>query len=103
MKHPFVTFNSIFLAVASTKLIDLFSGLQDVLFAGVKRMRLAGNFELQQRIFVTVFPFNSFPCRYGGAGQNCEIRRDILKYDVSIFGVNILFHDVAWGVNGNSN
>lgn len=85
-------------AVALTELVDLFCGLQDVLLAGVKWMRLAGNFEFQQWIFVTVFPFDGFARGYGRTCQYCEFRRDILKYDVSILGVNILFHSVVWGV-----
>ena len=61
------------LAVALTELVDLLGGLQDVLLAGVKRMRLAGDFQLQQRILVTVFPLDGFSGGHGRLGQNGEI------------------------------
>ena len=80
------------LAVALAKLVDLLGGLQDVLLAGVERVRLAGNFKLQQRVLVSVFPLDGFPGGHGGAGQDRKIRRNVLEDDVSVFWMNVLFH-----------
>jgi len=88
------TVKSLF-TVTLAKFVDLLRSLQNMLLAGVKRMRLAGNFQFQQWVFVTIFPFDCFSCGYGGAGQDREFRRNILEYNISIFGVNVLFHDLA--------
>ena len=80
------------LAVALTELVDLLGGLQDVLLAGVKRVRLAGNLELQQRVLVAVFPLDSVAGRYRGLGQDGEIGRNILEHHVPVFWMNVLFH-----------
>ena len=82
-------------AVALTELVDLFGGLQDVLLTGVKRMRLARNFKLQQRVFVSVFPLDGFARGYRRFGQNGEIGGNVLEDDVSIFGMYVWFHGVA--------
>ena len=83
------------LAVTLTELVHLLGGLQDVLLAGVKRVRLAGNFQFQQRVFVAVFPLDGFTGRDRGLRQNGEFRGNILEDDVSVFGVYVLFHDGA--------
>lgn len=90
--HPFRKRFSHLLAVALTELVDLFRGLQNVLLARVKRVRLARNFKFQQWILVTVFPLDGFPGRDGRPGQDRKLRRNVLEHDVSIFGVNVLFH-----------
>jgi len=90
--HPFRNQYSRLLAVALTELVDLFRGLQNVLLARVKRMRLARNFKLQQWILFTVFPLDCFPGRNGRLGQDRKIRRNVLEHDLSIFGMNFLFH-----------
>lgn len=90
--HPFRKRISRLLAVALAELVDLFRGLQNVLLARVKRMRLARNFKFQQWILITVFPLYGFPGGNSGPGQDRKIRRNVLEHDVSIFGVDILFH-----------
>ena len=80
------------LAVTLAELVDLPRGLQDMLFAGVKRMRIARDLEFDERVLVTVFPLDGVTRGHGGARQDREIRRDILEHDFSVLGVYILFH-----------
>ena len=82
-------------AVALTELVDLLGGLQDVLLAGVERVRLARDFELQQRAFLAVFPLDGVASRYRRPGQDGEIGGNVLENDVSVFGMNVLFHGTA--------
>ncbi len=61
------------LAVTLTKLVDLLGSLQNVLLAGVERMRLARDFQLQQRVLVSVFPLDGFSGGYGGLRQDGKL------------------------------
>jgi len=47
-------------AVTFFETINTATGIQHLVLAGVKRMRSAGNFNLHQWVFVTVFPLDGF-------------------------------------------
>src|SRR5699024_7972283 len=83
---------SLFHAVALAEFLDLAGGVQNVLLAGVERVGRAADFQLDQRVFVTVFPFDGLIGLDGGARQKSEVATHVLENDRAIFGVNVLFH-----------
>ena len=70
---PFLGYRDKLFAVTLTELVDLFCSLQDVLLAGVERVRLTRDLEFEQGIFVTVFPGDGFPGGHGGLCQDRKI------------------------------
>src|SRR6187402_1853010 len=53
------------LAVALTELVDAAADVQRLLLAGVERVRVARDIELDHRVFVTVFPLDRFLAGHG--------------------------------------
>src|SRR5690606_24843939 len=53
------------LRVATLELVDATAGIHDLVLAGVERMRGRGHFDLDQRIFLAVFPLDRL---LGGGG-----------------------------------
>ena len=92
---PFSRYCGNLLTVTLTELVDLFCGLQDVLFTGVEGVRLTRNLEFEQWVLITVFPGDGLSGRHGGFCQDRKIGRDILEHNVSVIWVNVLFHDAT--------
>ena len=68
------------------------AGIHDLVLASVERVRLAGGFQLDQRILLAVFPLDGFLAAHGRAGQKLEITRDVLEHHFLILRVNVCFH-----------
>ena len=81
------------LAVTLAELVDLARGLQNMLLAGVERVRRAGNLKFDQRIFLAIFPLDLFLGVERGAGQDSEIGRGILENHGPRLRVYALFHN----------
>jgi hypothetical protein len=76
------------------ELINTSGGVDKLHLPGKERMRLARNLELDQRIFLAVFPFDGVPGLGARLGQEGEITGEILENHVPITGwMNIFFHD----------
>ena len=86
--------------ILAAEAVNAARSIHDLLFARVEGMRLAGNFHLYQRIFLAIGPLNSFLGGDGGAGQEGEVGRDILKHHFAILRVNVFFHG-CWNL-GNA-
>ena len=76
-------------------LVGMAGRVQNLLLAGVERVRLGRNFDLDQRIFLAIGPFDGFFGADGRAGQEAEVGADVLKYNVAIFWVYAIFHDLS--------
>jgi hypothetical protein len=83
--------------VATVELVHAATGVDDLVLAGVERMRGAGNIDLDQRIFLAVFPFDLFLARHGGASQERKIGGDILEHHRVVLGMNVGFHGGSRG------
>jgi hypothetical protein len=54
-------------------------------FPREKRVRLAGNLQLNERVFIAVLPHNSVIGRSAGTCQKGLVTREVLKYHGSVF------------------
>ena len=67
--------------------------VHDFLLTGVERMRVAGDFHLNQRILLAVSPLDRILGGQRGAGQEGKIGGDVLKHHLAVLGMNAFFHD----------
>jgi hypothetical protein len=65
--------------------VDPASSVNELHFTREKRMGLAGNFKLYERILITVFPDNGITCWSAGTRQEGFITGEILENHHSIF------------------
>src|SRR5579885_1465799 len=79
-------------AVAATELVDATAGIDDLVLARVERMRVAGDFHLDDRVFLAVFPGDLVLARHRRTRQECEIRGDILEHHVVVLRMDVGFH-----------
>lgn len=78
---------------AGFKLIYAAFDVQDALFAGKEGVRGAGDVDLNQRVFVAVFPLGGFFGGHGGARQKAKTVIEIFEHNVPVIvGVQTLFH-----------
>jgi hypothetical protein len=66
-------------------------GIDDLVFAGVERVRFSGNLDLHERICFT-FELDGFASVDGRTGNEFEIAGQIVEHDFAIFRVSIFFH-----------
>ena len=78
--HPKVVFPEL-LGVAFAELVDAAAGIDQLLLAGIERMRGRRNFNFQQRVFLAVFPFDGFLGRSCGTGDECMPVTHVLEND----------------------
>ena len=78
--------------VALLEAVDAAAGVHDLVLAGVERMRLARHLNLDQRVFVAVFPLDGFLALDGRAGLEDQVAGHVLKNDFAVFGMDIGFH-----------
>lgn len=78
--------------ILATETIHAAGAVENILLAGVERVRLAAHIHTHQRIFFAIFPFDGFVGGDGGAGQEGEINAGVLENDRAIVRVNIFFH-----------
>src|SRR5690606_18920269 len=93
------------LRVAALELVDATAGVDDLVLAGVERMRRRGHFDLDQRVLLTVVPFDRLlgGGGQGGAGEEPEIGSHVLEDDFAVFGMDVGLHGRAPGfVRGKS-
>ena len=81
--------------VALLELVDTARGVDDLVLARVERVRSRGNFDLDQRVFVTVGPGGGFLGRHGRAGQDLEIGSDVFEDDVAVVRMDIGLHGLT--------
>ncbi|MNU09426.1 hypothetical protein D3C72_2559780 [compost metagenome] len=55
-------------------------------------MRSRGNFNLDQRVVVAVFPLHRFLGGHGGTGQDLEIRGNVVENHVAVVRMDIGLH-----------
>lgn len=82
------------LAVALLELVDAAAGVHDLVLAGVEGVRLARDFDLDQRVLGT-FELDGFLGPDGGAGLENQVAGQILEDHFAIVGVNVGFHGGA--------
>ena len=79
--------------VSVSELVNTASRIYQLHFSSIKRMRSVRNFQFDQWVFVTIFPFNGFLSSSTGFSKKRVIIRHVLEHNVSvIFWVNSLFH-----------
>ena len=60
-------------------------------------MRITGDFQLDQRVFVAVFPLNGIPRRSTGTAQPLIVRGKVFKDDRTVtFRMDIFFHVISF-------
>src|SRR5690348_15457418 len=78
--------------VALLELVDASGGIHDLLLAGVERVRLRGNLDLVDRIFLAVLPLDGLVGRDRRAGDESEIAAGVEENDLAVIGVDAVFH-----------
>src|SRR6185503_13716516 len=83
-----------FLGVAALELLDPARGVDDLLLAGVERVRLGRDLELHHGIFLAVLPLHGLAALGvdGRAGQEGVVRAGVEKDHRPVFGVDAAFH-----------
>ncbi len=83
----------LFLSVTAAELIDTACCIHQLHLTGVKRMRGVGDFQFNEWVLVSVFPYNSIFGICCGFGDEGEVVGHIFEYDQAvIFGMEVLFH-----------
>jgi len=82
------------LAVALLETVDAPARIHDLVLTGVERMRLARNFDLDQRIFLAIFPLDGFAGLDGRSGLERKIAGQVLKNDFAVIWMNFCLHGV---------
>src|SRR5690606_20468865 len=80
------------LLVALAELVDPAADIGRLLLARVERMRMAGDFHLDERVLLAVLPADRFLARHRRTGQEREIASDVLEHDRLVLRMDIGFH-----------
>src|SRR5690606_4475369 len=75
--------------------LDAAGGVDELLLTGEKRVRLAGDIDLHQRIGATIFPGDGFRRVHGRTRQERKIGRGVVEDHRTVLGMNALLHDSA--------
>lgn len=67
-------------------------------FTGVEGVRSRGHLDLDQRVFVAIFPFDGIFGSHCRPGQESKIARRILKYYFFILRMDIFFHVFTFSI-----
>src|SRR3954462_9502659 len=83
-----------FLGVAALELLDPARGIDDLLLAGIERVRLGRHLELHHGIFIAVLPLHGLAALGvdGRAGKEGVVGAGVEKDHRPVFGVDALFH-----------
>lgn len=93
VRFLFLRNNLCLLFVTFLELVDPSCGIHQYILARKERMRGVGNFQFDQRIFLTVFPFDIFAGLGGGTADKAGAIAHILEDDKTIIrGVEAFFH-----------
>src|SRR5699024_2802186 len=79
-------------AVALLEAVDAAAGVHDLVLAGIEGVGLARDFDLDQRIFLAVFPLDGFFRVDGRAGLEGKVAGEVLEHHFAVFGMNFGFH-----------
>ena len=75
------------------KLIDTTGSIHKLHLTREEWVRISGNFQLCQWLFLTVFPGDRVFCGHAGAGHKGITGREIFEdYHAVVFGMKIIFH-----------
>lgn len=78
--------------VLPVELLNPTGGVHKQFLASVKRVRCRTNLDLDQRVFVAVFPFDGILRGHRGFGHELKITGGIMKHDFLVFRVNVFSH-----------
>src|SRR5262245_41551377 len=87
--------HTLLLRVALAELVHATAGVDDLVLARVERVRRRGDIQLDQRIFVAVFPLDLLLAGEGRTGQEREIGGHVLENDFAVFGMDAGLHGNA--------
>ena len=80
------------LSVTLVELFDTAASFAEALLSCVERMRFAADIDVDQRVFIAVFPFHSLVGSCCRTGQEGIISADVAEHDGMIIRMDILFH-----------
>src|SRR6476620_5384270 len=81
---------------ASVEALDAASGVHDALLARVERVGLGGDFDVDDRVGVAVFPLDGLRGRHGGLGQELGTGGQVIENDGGVLRVDIRLHNGAF-------
>jgi len=81
--------------VAVLELLNATSGVHDALLAGVEGVRFRGDFNVNHRVGVAVFPLDRLVARYRRASEERGTRREVAENDGRVRGVDIGLHWIS--------
>src|SRR6478609_10381186 len=77
---------------ASVEALDAACGVHDALLARVERVGLRGDFDVDDRVGVAVFPLDGLRRRYGGLGQELDAGSQVVENNSFVLRVDIRLH-----------
>src|SRR5699024_11027903 len=78
--------------VATTELLHATGGVEDLLLAGVERVRGGGDVDVDHRVGVAVLPLDRVRGGDGRLRQDREVRRDVTEHNRLVVRVDVLLH-----------
>src|SRR5471030_2478298 len=72
------------------------SGVDDLVLAGVERVRFSRHLDLDQRVFFTVV-LDLFAGLDGRTGNEFEVARQVVEHNFAVFWMDFWFHFEAFG------
>src|SRR5688500_18450126 len=78
---------------ASVEALDAACGVHDALLARVERVGLRGDFDVDDRVGVAVFPLDGLRGRNGGLGQELDAGSQVVENNSFVLRVGIRLHN----------
>src|SRR5687768_15135942 len=78
---------------ASVEALDAACGVHDALLARVERVGLGGDFDVDDRVGVAVFPLDGLRGRHGGLGQELRAGGQVVEDNSFVLRVDIRLHN----------
>jgi len=79
------------LAELLAEFVDATSGIDNLVFARVERVRLGRYFDFHQRIILT-FKLDGLAGLNGRAGQELEVARQVMHNNIAVLRMDAFFH-----------
>src|SRR4029079_2841957 len=79
-------------ALPLAELVHAAAGVHQLLLAGVEGVRSRGDFDLDQGVFLAVFPLDGLFAGQRRAGEEDEVRSDVLENDFVVLGMDVGSH-----------